>query len=217
MQTSPMRSSLFSKYLLFLFLCTGISLLTMGQTNGTIPEQVTYKTSIFDSSFTKVLYKGSLDISKHHLTGLFFLKRISDNSVRIVFSNELGMNYFDLELKGDKLIIHSCFPSLKRNSLLHLIENDFRLLMVPDTTIKRMKRSQSKDLELIVFRVKSARGSFLYSYPKGSGKICCIQTMRSIIGKTILLVSGYKRFNPAKVNISNPAIRLNLHMIFLSN
>lgn len=212
-----MRSSLFSKYLLFIFMCIGISALTMGQTTENIAEQHLYKTSIFDSSFTKVLYKGSLDISKHHLTGLFFLKRISANSVRIVFSNELGMNYFDLELKGNKLIIHSCFPSLKRTSLLHLIENDFRLLMVPDTTIKRIKHIESKDPELLVFRVKSARGYFLYTYARGTGKIWRIQTTHSIIGKTDLRVDGDDRYYPAKVNISNPTIRLHLHMIFLSN
>jgi hypothetical protein len=212
-----MRSSLFHKFQLFLFLWIGLSSWIMGQQKGNVPGQYTYTTSIFDSSFKKALYKGSLDISKHHLSGLFYLKRVSADSFRIAFSSELGMSYFDLEITRDKLIIHSCFPSLKRKSLLHLIENDFRLLLFADTKIRRIKCSRSTDPELFVFRVKSTRGSFIYTCDKNSGKISRIQSSRAIIGKTDLRIYDYGGLLPVKVHISNPTIHLHLHMTFLSN
>jgi hypothetical protein len=189
----------------------------MGQHERTVPRQIPYPTAIFDSSFEKALYKGSLDISKHHLTGLFFLKRVSVNSVRIVFSNEMGMTFFDLELKGDDFIVHSCFPSLERASLLKLLKNDFRLLMFPDTTVTRMKPGRSGDSGLLIFRVKSARGSFHYTYDKDSGKIIRIQTSRSIMGRTDLRINGDKRLEPTKIYISNSTIGLQINMTFLSN
>jgi len=190
----------------------------MGQQKGYMPGQSTYSNAIFDSSFEKALYKGSLDISKHHLSGLFYVKRVSLNSIRILFSNELGMNFFDFELKGDEFIVHSCFSSLERASLLKLLENDFRLLLIPDTTvITRMTRGRSRDPELVIFGVKSARGSFHYTYDKNSGKIRRIQTSRSIMGRTDLRVYGYERLQPTKIHISNPTIRLHIRMTFLSN
>ena len=212
-----MRSSSFHKLLLIFFLWIWFSPWIMGQPKGYISGQGPYTTAIFDSSFEKALYKGSLDISKHHLSGLFFLKRVSMNSVRIIFSNELGMNFFDFELKGDEFIIHSCFPTLDRKSLLKLLENDFRLLLMPDTTVIRMKRGPSKDPELLIFGVKTARGSFHYTYDKDSGKIRRIQSSRSIIGKTDLRVYGDMRLQPVKIHITNPAIRLHIRMTFLSN
>jgi hypothetical protein len=212
-----MRSSLFHKLLLILFLWIGLSPWIMGQPKGNVSGQGPYTTAIFDSLFEKALYKGSLDISKHHLSGLFYLKRVSGSSVRILFSNELGMNFFDLELKGDKFIVHSCFPSLDRASLLKLLENDFRLLLVPDTTVIRMKRGRSKDPELLVFGMKTARGSFHYTYDKVSGKIRRIQTSRSVMGRTDLRVYGDMRLQPGKIHITNPAIRLHIRMTFLSN
>jgi len=212
-----MRSSLFHKSLLILFFWILLSPWIMGQQKGYVPGQGPYTTAIFDSSFEKALYKGSLDISKHHLSGLFYLKRVSLNSIRILFSNELGMNFFDLELKGDEFIVHSCFPSLERASLLKLLEKDFRLLLIPDTTVTRMKRERSKDPELLIFGVKSARGSFHYTYDKDSGKIRRIQTSRSIMGRTDLRVYGDERLQPTKIHISNPTIRLHIRMTFLSN
>ena len=75
-----MRSSLFHKILLILFLLIGLSPWIMGQPKGTISGQGPYTTAIFDSSFEKALYKGSLDIAKYHLSGLFLLKKTSGNS-----------------------------------------------------------------------------------------------------------------------------------------
>ena len=212
-----MRNSLLHKLLLIFFMWIVLTPWIMGQSKGTISGQGPYTTAIFDSSVEKALYKGSLDISKVHLSGLFFMKRGSVNSVRIMFSNELGMNFFDFELKGKEFIVHSCFPSLDRKSLLKLLENDFRLLLVPDTTVIRMKRERSKDPELLIFGVKTARGYFHYSYDKDSGKIRRIQTSRSFMGRTDLRVYGDKRLQPLKIHITNPVIRLHIRMTFLSN
>jgi len=195
----------------------GLSSWIMGQQKGTLQWHINGKTAVFDSSFEKALFKGSLDISKHHLTGLFFLKRVSGNSVRIVFSNEMGMTFFDFEFKGEDFIVHYCFPSLKRASLLKILKNDFRLLLIPDTTVTRMKPGRSRDPGLLVFRVKSSRGSFQYTVDKDSRKICRIQTSRSIMGRTDLRVQGDKNQHPEKIRLFNPAIGLHINMTFLSN
>jgi len=211
-----MRNSLSLNFFLIIFLCTLVPSLVVARQKGKAPVVISNKISIFDTSFDHALYRGSLDISSHHLSGLFYLKRISSNSVRIVFSNEFGLNFFDIEVRGNSLIVHSCFPSLNRKALLKLIKNDFRLLMIPDPTITKMKPVQSSDSMLNVFSVRSAKGSFIYSYDKSSGKLIRIQTSGSILGKTDLIVSDDDNSQPKKINISNPTIRLHLHMTFLS-
>jgi hypothetical protein len=189
----------------------------MGQHHGFVQGKDNYRTAIFDSSFDKALYKGSLDISKLHLSGLFFLKRVSGNSIRVVFSNELGMTYFDLEFKGDEFIVHSFFPSLNKASFLKILENDFRLLLIPDTTVMWMKRERSREPASLIFTVKSLRGSFHYTYTKDSGKIRRIQTSRSVMSRTDLRVYGEEGIQPAKIHIYNPTIRLHIRMTLLNN
>jgi len=188
----------------------------MGQKKAVVSGSVPGMSSAFDTSFEKGLYKGSLDISKHHISGLFFLKRFSANDIRIVFSNEMGMNFFDVELKQNEFIVHSCFPSLNREALLKLLENDFRLLLFTDTTIFKIKQGRSKDPELNVFGVRSAMGSFHYTLDKDSGKVRRIQTSRSILGRTDLRVYGDNPRQPSKVHIMNATIRLHLHMVSLN-
>jgi hypothetical protein len=212
-----MRSSSFLKCLLALFLWIAMSSWIPRQPGGFVPGEGRYKTAVFDSSFEKALYKGSLDISKHHLSGLFYLKKVSDSSFRIIFSNEMGMTFFDLEIKSEKLIVHSCFPSLDRASLMKLLKRDFLLLLVPDTTVKKMKPGKPEDPESINYKVKSARGSFRYTYDKDSGKINRIRTSGAFIGKTDLRILRDMRQQPKKIDISNPTIGLHISMLFLGN
>ncbi len=212
-----MQSFWFHRYLMTFLFLAGLTSAGLGQTGGTSQERAPYSTSIFDSTFEKALYRGTFDISKHHLSGLFFIKRTSATSIRILFSNELGMNFFDVELKDDQFIVHSCFPSLDKASLMKILENDFRLLLIPEKNITRMKRGRSKDPEQLVVGITSSRGSFRYTYDKDSGRILRIQTLRTVLGKTDLRVYGDGGLQPKKIHITNSTIRLHIRMTFLSN
>jgi hypothetical protein len=46
---------------------------------------------VFGDDFKKGLYRTTFDIKKHHLTGYIFIKKLSDTSYRILFSNDFGM------------------------------------------------------------------------------------------------------------------------------
>lgn len=211
-----MKNSLSLNLFLILLLWTGLPSHAVCQSKGYVPGKDPFTTAVLDSSFAKALYKGTFDISKTHLTGLFMIKRSAGNSIRIVFSNEFGMTFFDFEYKGDEFVVHYCYPSFEKHSLPKILEKDFRLLMVPDTTVIRKKQLDSKDPELVVFSVKSSRGSFRYSYDKDTGKIRRIQTSHSFMGKTDLRLSGDKGSAPGKIDLYNPTIRLHIRMTLLS-
>jgi hypothetical protein len=211
-----MTNSFFPKHLFILLIFAGLSSWVMGQKECCTDGRNRCTASFFDSTFEKALYKGSLDISKHHLTGLFFLKRISENDVRIVFSNEVGMTFFDLEIRNDSLVVHSCFPSLNRRSLLKLLKNDFRLLLIPDKAVRRTNCRMSKDSTLLNCKVKSDRGSFHYFLDKNSGKLQRLKSSNSIMGKTEITVNGLTPSQPKEILISNPTIGLHIRMKLLS-
>jgi len=81
-----------------------------------------------NSSFQKALFKASMDIGKVHLTGLVFVKMIRDpgsglheggvadrgSYFRVVFSNELGMTYFDFEISSRTTRVVFCFEPLNK-------------------------------------------------------------------------------------------------------
>ena len=45
--------------------------------------------------FSTTLYRTQIDVVGKHLSGLLFFKKLPDESFRVVFTNEMGLNFFD--------------------------------------------------------------------------------------------------------------------------
>jgi hypothetical protein len=178
----------------------------------------------FSSRF--VLFKASLDIKKHHLTGLLVVKRMdslqdtenpgrdSRPVYRIVFANEIGMTFFDLELTGDSLKVVSCFESLNRKALMKIFRTDFLLLTGMDTMTEKRFYTQSLTNNLVVYG--------------NAGKVKCWQTF-SPSGDTLIKTSGkstmadpviisylkYEKGFPTRITLENPFISMKLTLRLL--
>jgi hypothetical protein len=164
----------------------------------------------FGEDFQKGLYRATLDISKHHLTGVLFIKKISDTSYRILFSNEFGMQIFDFEFLRNDFIVHYCFPSLDRKSLLKLLDNDFRILLFSNQDIMKMTKDKPEASKELSFKIRNKTGKWIYRISVASKKIMSIESVGKIFSKTRIelghsdeLVTGISIFNPfIKLRIS---------------
>jgi hypothetical protein len=207
-----MTNSSFHRYLLIAVFFIPTILQLRSQPVESLPVKDSVTTLIFDSSFSKALYKGQMDISKYHLTGLFFIKKMAPGDFRVVFSNEMGMTFFDLEIRNDSLIQHSVFPSMQRKSLLKILKSDLTLLLDPDTNLTRVKPLESKDKNLNVYKLRTKKGSYRYSYYRENGMVRRVETCGSLLGKTDILLDGGKAGKPAEISILNPTIGLQIKM-----
>ena len=170
---------------------------------------------VFGNDFQKGLFRTTLDISKNHLTGFIFIKKTSDTSYRIIFSNDFGMQIFDFEYFENKFVVHYCFPSLDRKSLLKLLNNDFSILLFPDQGIKKITQDRSKKNEERSYKVKAETGKWTYRISSASGKIISIKSIGKFVSKTrIDLIHSVDRVTG--INISNPLIKLIINMSQIS-
>jgi len=166
---------------------------------------------VFENDFQKGLYRTSLDISKTHLTGFIFIKKISDTSYRIMFSNDFGMQIFDFEFSENEFIVHYSFPSLDRKSLLKLLNNDFRILLFPYQEIKKITQDKSENKEELSFKIKARTGKWSYRISSSSRKILSIRSIGKFVSKTrIDLIHSVDTVTG--ISISNPLIKLSINL-----
>lgn len=71
-------------------------------------------------------YKTTIDVLKNHLSGILVCKLSGDTSLRLVYVNEFGMKYFDMEFLQQKTIMHYVFEPLNKKALLSSLETNFR-------------------------------------------------------------------------------------------
>ena len=103
------------------------------------PISDSYPLAVGDSSrvmqfaphFGRALYQTSVDVVGNHLSGLLLIKRMPDSSIRILFTNEMGVSYFDFEFSKSGLFrVHSILKKMNRKAVKKTLRNDFQLLLM---------------------------------------------------------------------------------------
>jgi len=173
-------------------------------------------TPVFPENFRKGLFRMTFDISKNHVTGFLMIKKTSDSSTSIVFTNEFGICFFYFEFCKGKFLIRTLFPSFDRKSLLSLLEKDFRLILFPDTTIKKIKVIKNPDGDIQNYKVSSCRGNYQYYITIQTKKIKEIRSMHTIFRKTIISLKQYYADIPWMINIFHPVQKLRIKLTYLS-
>ncbi len=162
---------------------------------------------------TSHLFKATLDIRKHHLTGLLMIKKMGDcpGTYRIVFMNEIGMTFFDLELKPDSLRVVSCFASLNKKALLKIIETDFRVLTCPGSLTDEHPYRQEGTGNLVVSG-KSGKYKIWNTWSPAGDTLYSTAVKSTIADPANIRFDKYSDGFPVKISIENPFIGMKISL-----
>ena len=117
-----------------------------------------------------LLFKTRFKAYGHHLSGLFLLKPVpEDTAIRVLLLSELGLNLLDMEYSDDRFRVVSVDEFLDRKVLLKTLQDDFRTLLLDLRGIDdyRVMKDEKENAEVLQFRQEGERYS--YHYRKGSG------------------------------------------------
>ena len=107
--------------------------------------------------FNHVVYKTSVDVIGKHISGILVVKRMSDFSTRVVFTNEMGFSYFDFGFPPDSgFKVYSIIPQMNKEALVRTLRKDFELLL-----FRNMETSKS-------YALKDS-GLIYHGYPQTEG------------------------------------------------
>ena len=85
----------------------------------------------FKPSFHSDWYNASVDVVGNHISGLLLFKTMPDSSVRIVFTNEVGITFFDFGFLGNGgFKVHQVIQQLDKKVVINLLRKDFELIMM---------------------------------------------------------------------------------------
>lgn len=169
------------------------------------------------------LYKATLDIKKHHLTGLLVIKRMatippapsqtvggdSSGIYRIVFMNEIGMTFFDLEMKTDSFKVVSCFGPLNKKALMRIFETDFSML-TRTGPMKNEKMYRQAGTNNLVVSAGAGKYKIWQTYSPSGDTLFTTAAKSTIADPVIITYNKYKDGLPLKITIENPFIGMKL-------
>ncbi|MCD6010489.1 MAG: hypothetical protein K0Q79_351 [Flavipsychrobacter sp.] len=88
----------------------------------------------FTPQFTKVMYSAYVDVTKHHFSGILLFRLMPDHSTRIVFTNEVGVKFFDFGFGQDGTFTKFyVLDKLDKKIIVNALRNDLNLILLHPT------------------------------------------------------------------------------------
>jgi hypothetical protein len=164
----------------------------------------------FVPAFTNTLYSAYVDVTKHHFSGILFFKQMPDSSMRIVFTTEMGVKFFDFAFTKDgDFIKYYILPKLDKKVIIKALRNDMELILLhPDL-------SRAKMLEDTVHNyvaVPTKKGGNYYITDKRCEQL--IQIEKASKRKPVVEVKmmNYKDGIPDTINIQHKNFKFNISL-----
>lgn len=111
----------------------------------------------FKPAFTVALYKATVDVVGNHLSGLLLIKKMPDSSTRMLFSNEMGLTFFDFEFTANgQFKVYSIINKMNKRSVIKTLRHDFELVLM-------------NNLDNSKVTVKTQNGLIYYIFPQNKG------------------------------------------------
>lgn len=212
-----MRNLSFVSLLIFLLTagCTSIKPPGLKKCSG--PERVAAMDhSPYKDRFNKMLFRASIDIRTDRLTGLLLIKKMSDSTIQIVFTNEIGMTFFNFIMKKDAFETGYCFEGMNKKGLINMFRTGFELMLDYQFEEKgRLTLCDPRDGNVIT----SGRSGRYVGWSGISGtdpKVAFINGMTNFSDKTLITFSDFSGEIPKSVIIFNPLINLRIRLEMIS-
>ncbi len=177
-----------------------------------------------------LLYKASLDVRGHNLTGLLLIKRMSPalkgrgdappptpplkgrgEKYRVVFTSEVGLTFFDMEFNGRRVHWVSCFPALKKRALQKIFENNFRMLTL-ETSRMRGKVYRQRNTGGTVAAYRDGRVSLWHTFTPAGDTLTMISARSSAANAVEISFDSYSEGQPGRIEVFNPFIRMKMNL-----
>ena len=212
------------KYLSLFLLCLFSIVLTMNLPSCShkhykgfqlVSDADVYVPAVFDSTFNKTTYLTRLKVLNHELSGITIIKKVKKtNTFHLVFMSQIGLKYFDLEVRmgkpSDWFKINYIMESLNKEFILEALQTDFQILFAkyPNTIEFHMYQHPENGLKEIT--VVSNKEVSSYLTDPVTQKATLIVLRKGISTQATISLVPYSTNHPPEFKINNKKARIQL-------
>ncbi len=82
--------------------------------------------NLYFSSKEDYVYKCQMDIYKNHVSGILIIKKISDDTHRVVMTSDFGNKMIDFEISENNFKLNYVLADLDKKMVINFLKNDFQ-------------------------------------------------------------------------------------------
>ena len=187
----------------------------------TVKENEVY--SLFKKDTGTYFFQTSLQILNNEISGMMVFKPSANNSCRVIFLNEIGIKYFDIDFFNiqkndsiDNFKIHYCMEALNRKPFINMLKNDIGLLLMNLNKNERCIEFSQNDFENKILKIKNKGEKNYYFYNVKTNRIKRILKTSGIFKKVYIDFYQNSDLFPDSIVISHFNIHFKMQLNTLS-
>lgn len=170
----------------------------------------------FKPRIERVLYNASVDVVGNHLSGILLLKKMPDSSIRVVFTNEMGVSFFDFEYpQSGGFVVHSIMKKMNKKAVKKTLRHDFELVLMNRLNEDRAELKKSNK---VLYHIYPQEKGFHY-YITDTANNNLIRMERASVRKIVVnaIMQDYKYGIPDTIGISHTGFEFNIGLKRISD
>lgn len=156
----------------------------------------------FRPQFTTAIYATQVNIIGNYLSGLLVMKTMPDSSIRLVFTNEMGLSFFDFEFapQGSFKVLY-IIKKMKRRAVIKTLRQDFELVLMRRQNMQ--KASIFKSGDRIYYAFPQKKGSNYYITDLNCDTLVGIEKASKRKAMVKVVMNDYNNGVPDTIGISH--------------
>jgi hypothetical protein len=147
-------------------------------------------------------YNANVDVIGKHISGLLLFKAMPDSSLRLVFTNEVGVTFFDFEFgKRGEFKVHQIIDQMDKKPVITLLRKDFELIMMRGLTAESLK-SYVKNNE-ILYALPGKKETDYFITDKECASLLRIEKASKRKKKVEVILTGRQQTSPDAVYLKH--------------
>ncbi len=161
MRNFLLRLSVYS-FLIFSILNCSATQKTADSANAFTTE---IKNQYFSDKEQEYFYRTQIEVYGNEITGMLIVKKIAENTHRIVMTGDFGNKMLDAEITASEFKINYIVAGLDRSVVKKVLEKDFRTLVNESYSATEISSDKTHD----VYRAFDKKNGFELHFEKASG------------------------------------------------
>ncbi len=102
--------------------------------------------NLYFSSTEDYVYKTSIDVYGHHISGISIIKKINENHYRCAVTTDFGNKIMDFEINQNDFSFRYILPDLDKKIVKNFLQKDFTLLLKPEFYVKNSFKNSENNI-----------------------------------------------------------------------
>ena len=162
-----------------------------------------------------IKYNTHVNAMKYEFSGILLFKPMADSSLRIVFTNQFGIKFFDFEFdKNGSFFKHYILTQMDKDAVVNLLRKDFEMLLMKyDLSQTEVLTDGSQTFSTFALK----KGKVYYVTSEDCSKIIRIENGSKRKPVIQIFLSGEQKEMPESFLIEHKKVPFTIHSKRLSN